>query len=122
MPAPYSNDLRCKVIEACECGVDSVEEIAEYFGVSKRFVYRLKKRFQATQSIVPKEHGGGRLPAFSEEKCNELRYYLKHHTDATLEELKQASGVNCSLEMVSKTLKRMGITRKKNVACVGTRS
>ena len=53
--------------------------------------------------------------AFTDEHCHALKSYLQDHPDATLEELRTACGVVCSLETVSQTLKRLGITRKKTL-------
>ena len=114
MPRPYSNDLRCKVLEAYQSGEGSVEEISSIFSVSTSFVNRLLKRYRETQSVDPKPHGGGNPPAFTDEHCHALKSYLQDHPDATLEELRTACSVVCSLETVSQTLKRLGITRKKN--------
>lgn len=38
MAAPYSEDLRRKVVQACERGTQSQREVAELFNVSLSFV------------------------------------------------------------------------------------
>ena len=120
MPRPYSNDLRCKVLEAYQSGEGSVQEISSIFSVSTSFVNRLLKRYRETKSVAPKPHGGGHPPAFTEEHCDTLKAHLQDHPDATLEELRTVCGMVCSLETVSQTLKRLGITRKKNAKGIGT--
>lgn len=122
MPAPYSNDLRCKVLKAYQNGEGSVEEVASNFGVSTSFVDRLLKRYRETGSVAPKPHVKRHPPAFTEEDCRILQSHLQDHPDATLNELRTVCGVDCSLETVSQTLKRLGITRKKNVESIRTGS
>jgi transposase len=38
MPVPYSEDLRRKIVQACERGTQSQRAIAEFFSVSQSFV------------------------------------------------------------------------------------
>jgi transposase len=120
MPAPYSNDMRCKVLEAYQNGEGSVEEVASNFGVSTSFVDRLLKRYRETGLIDPKPPGQGNPPSFTEEDCTKLKSYLQDNPDATLKEMRDYCGVDCSLETVSQTLKRLGITRKKNAKSIRT--
>ncbi len=112
--AAYSNDLRERVVAACDEGTKTRSEIAALFKVSTSWIRRLLQRRRETGSIAPKPHGGGQPPAFDDQTIERLREALAARPDATLRELAQASGVGCSVAAVDRTLRRLGITRKKS--------
>jgi len=68
----YSIDLRDRVVAACDSGEWTPTEVAEEFGVSRAWVYRLLQRRQNEGQYEPKGHGGGRQPAFSGGALNRL--------------------------------------------------
>ena len=106
-------DLRDRVVAACDSGQWTPEEVAEQFGVSRAWVYRLLQRQRDEGSYQPKGHGGGRQPAFSGHALNRLNQLVRQQSDATLKELRQRSGVQCSLTAVFNALKRLDYRRKK---------
>ena len=53
MPAPYSIDLRQRVINAYEAKEGSQRQIAERFQVSHSFVKKLIYRYRQTGTIEP---------------------------------------------------------------------
>jgi transposase len=112
--AAYSMDLRERVVAACDEGIDTRAETAERFSVSESWIRRLLQRRRETGTIAPKPHGGGRSPAFAGEAAQRLREAVAADPDATLKELAAASGVACGTSAVDRTLKRLGITRKKS--------
>ena len=57
--APYSVDLRQKILQEYESGERSQREIAEIFHVSISFMESLLRQFRATGQIAPKPHAGG---------------------------------------------------------------
>jgi transposase len=67
MAAPYSVDLRQKILLALESEGKSQREIAELFHVSRSFVESLLRRLRATGRIEPKPHAGG-LPSRLDDK------------------------------------------------------
>jgi transposase len=83
--------------------------------VSLSFVVRLLRRRRETDSLRPKPHGGGRLPALDPNQLEQLRELVIQQPDATLEELRQRVAVDCSLAAICRALKKLGITRKKKV-------
>ena len=110
----YSMDFREGVVRAYDQNVGSQKKIASLFGVSISWVKKILRRRRETGSIAPKPHGGGHPPAFDSSKQKELKALLKREPDATLEELRAKTGVECSLVAVWLTLKRMGCRRKKS--------
>lgn len=59
MPAPYSTDLRQRVINAYKANEGSQRQLADRFKVSLSFVQRLIRLYQNTGQVTPKHHGGG---------------------------------------------------------------
>ena len=110
----YSNDLRERVVAACDARVGTRERIAARFSVSVAWIRRLLQRRRETGSIAPKPRGGGRAPAFDAEAGRRLREAVRADSDATLQELARAAGVSCCASAVYRALQRLGITRKKS--------
>ena len=106
-------DLRDRVVVACDSGVWTRVEVAEQFGVSRAWVHRLLQRRRDEGSYAPRGHGGGHPPAFSPRALRRLEAAVARQPDATLEELRDRSGVSCSVVTVHNTLKRLGYRRKK---------
>lgn len=109
----YSEDLRKRVVKACDEGRQSRQEIAERFSVSTRWMRKLLQQRNETGSIAPKPHGGGHPPAFDSSMSQRLKKEVNKDPDATLEELCERCGASCSVQAVSTTLIKLGITRKK---------
>jgi transposase len=110
----YSNDLRQRVVAACDARDGTRDQIAARFSVSVAWVRRLLQRRRETGSIAPRPRGGGRAPAFDAEAGRRLRAAVRADADATLEELARAAGVTCCASAVHRALTRLGITRKKS--------
>jgi transposase len=110
----YSMDLRERVIAACDRGEETREQVAKRFCVSTGWVYRLLARRRDTGSVAPKPHGGGRPSAFRGETAERLRKAVEDCPDATLEELRQATGAACGTSAVFRALNRLGLPRKKS--------
>jgi transposase len=111
----YSQDLRKRIIATVERGEGSLRQIAKRFLVSLSFVTRLLHHYRTTGSLKPKPHGGGRQPALGPAQLKRLRALIRAQPDATLEELRQRLGVDCSTMAISRALRKLKITRKKKV-------
>src|ERR1700733_1650329 len=108
---PFSNDLRLRIHEACQAG-DSTAEVAEQFRVSPAFVRRLKQRFRQTGSLAPKPGGHGptrKLVAHEEA----LRQSVRERPDATPAEHRERLQLPAARVTVWRTLRHLGLTRKK---------
>ena len=110
----YSNDLRERVVAACDARDGTREQIAARFSVSVAWLRRMLQRRRETGSIAPRPRGGGRAPAFDAEAGRRLREAVRADDDATLQELARAAGVACCASAVHRALTRLGITRKKS--------
>jgi transposase len=90
-------------------------EIAERFRMPKGTVQNILRRYRQAGTVEPKPHAGGRRSAFSPESLQRLVQDVERHPDATLEELRERSGVRVSLVAFHKRLKQLGFTRKKSL-------
>ena len=106
-------DLRDRVVSSCDEGVFSRDEIAEEFGVSTAWIRRLLQRRRERGSYGPLNGRRGPKPKFSGAATQRLECLIAEQPDATLEELRDRSGVRCSVVTVFNTLNRLGYRRKK---------
>lgn len=116
----YSLDLRERVVAAVEAGEMSRQRVAKVFGVSYYWIKKLFRQKRERGSIAPLAHGGGQKPLLDDARLEKLRSEVVCHPDATLEELCKrvpgADGAPVSAPTMSRTLKKLGFTRKKEGA------
>jgi transposase len=110
----YSMDLRERVVEACDAGEGSREQIAKRFNVSTSWIRRLLQRRRETGEIAPRDYRSGRKAVFCGQSLQDLRAVVEEQPDATLQELLDRSGKACSVVTVWRTLERLGCRRKKS--------
>jgi transposase len=110
---PYSKDLRERVAAAVDRGEGSQREIARRICVSLTFVFRLLRRRRDADTLEPKPHGGCPPPALGPDEMQRLAELIGKQPDATLEQLRQRGGFQCSLTTIWRALHRLGLTRKK---------
>ena len=108
-----SIDLRERIVAVVEAGEHSLAELAEFFAINISTIVRLLQRFRRTGSIQPKPHGGGARPKLDAQAIARLLELLKQQPDATLAELGDRLGIDCSVTTIWRALKRQRITRKK---------
>ncbi len=109
-----SIDLRARVVAARMEDGQSMGQIAERFRMPKSTVQSILRRYKQTGTVAPKEHGGGRPSAFTPAQLRRLEKDVEQHPDATLEGLRERSGVQVTLVAFHKRIKQMGFTRKKS--------
>ena len=118
MPAPYSLDLRHKVVAAYEGKEGSLMEIASRFKVSYRFVQTLVSRYRSAGHLNPKPHQSGNPSLLKGEHKEFILAEYQKSPDLRQEELKERLkirfGISPSTSAISRGLKRLGISRKKN--------
>lgn len=106
-------DLRDRVVGACDAGVGTRAEIAEEFDVSPSWIRRLLQRRRETGQYGPLTTKRGRKPAYVGAACERLEKLVEQQPDATLAELRDRTGITCSLAAICKTLQRLDYRRKK---------
>src|SRR4051794_8776809 len=110
---PYSLDLRERILAAVDHHEGSIRWIARIFRVSTSFIVRLLQRRRATGTLAPEPHRGGPPPALGPGDLERLAALVREQPDATLEQLKQRGGFQCSLKTLWYALDHLGLTRKK---------
>src|SRR5262245_436246 len=110
----YPVELRSRVGAAVDRGVGSLPTVAALFGVSTNCVANYLLLRAQSGSLQPRPNPGGRPPAIPQARYEELRQLLAAHPDLTLEEIRDRLHLDCSLAAVCRTLKKLGLTRKKN--------
>jgi transposase len=120
MPKAYSDDLRCKLLEAYEVGAGSLQKLAVQFRVSWGFAKKIRKQQLATgqkERPVQRRHGPvSRIHAGVQEK---LRAWLREQPDLTEAELQErlaSQSVSVVKSRVGQVLRQMGLRRKKIAA------
>ncbi len=117
MAAPYSLDLRRKVVQACKSQGQSQRAVAGFFGVSLSFVEALLRRVRRSGELAPPRRRPGPHAKIDEDCCQRLERWLQEQPDLTLEELAarlQADGRPAvSTPTLCRALKRLGLRRKK---------
>jgi transposase len=117
MPKPWSDDLRCRILDAYERKEGSQRELSLRFGVSFEYVRKIRKQWRRSgqkQRVGQARHG--RLSRMTEAVQERLRGWLREQPDRTLVELQeqlQASGVTVSRSRISQVLQQMGLGQKK---------
>ena len=109
----YSKDLRERVIRSSERG-EAPLSIAKRLEVGFGWVYSLLRRYRTTGNYEALPLNAGKKPKLSETDLELLRQTVHEHPDATLEELKELTGFSVSIATISRALKRLRITFKKN--------
>jgi transposase len=119
MPRAFSDDLRCRILNAYERGEWSLHELAERFGVSWDYVKKIRKhqlRFGQKERVPQGRHGP--VSRVTAEVEHQLRAQLREQPDLTLEELRQRlqqrAQVKLSKSSLWLCLERLQLRRKKN--------
>jgi transposase len=110
--APYSMDLRERVVRAWDTSGDA-EEIATTFGVSRAWVHRLVQRRRETGSIAPRPQTKFRSRVLAGQETR-LAALIAANPDATLAELREALATTAALSTLWLEINRLGLTVKKN--------
>jgi len=97
---PYPTELRTRIVATADQGVGSLPTVAALFGVSTNCVANYLLLRTATGSLQPRPNPGGRAPAIGPERYDEVRQLLAAQPDLTLQEVRDALGLGCSLAAV----------------------
>ena len=112
----YSENLRKKIVEALDRGATKIQA-ARTFGISRSSVKRYAKLADEGRPLAPKKRPGLK-PKMDEAAKRLLEEDLQERPAATLSErreyLGRVAGVRVSESTVSRVLRRLGWSRKKD--------
>jgi transposase len=86
------------------------KRVAELFGVSPAWVRRVMQRLREHGETTPRPRGGVTVMKIDMQRLREL---VETQPDATVRELHQRLGIDCSQSAVDMALRRMGLSFKK---------
>ena len=108
-----SLDLRERILASYDHAEGTRPEIAHRFRVSLGMVKKLLQQRRRTGDIAPRHHFAGRKPMIVATHRSQMRSLLARKNDLTLKELREATGLKCSLQAINVVLGKMGLTYKK---------
>ncbi len=108
-----SIDLRKRILTAYDRGDGTRLQIAERYDVSLGMVKKLLQQRRHTGDIAPRHHRSGRNPTITEKHKRHLKRLVRDRSDMTLDELRSAIGLECSLTAIHKALIKIGLSYKK---------
>src|SRR5262245_65621029 len=108
-----SVDLRERILSSYDNHEGSRAEVAHRFRVSLGMVKKLLQQRRRTGDVAPRHRFSGRKPMIGTAHRNQMRALLAKKSDLTLKELRQATGLECSLQAINVVLGKMGLTYKK---------
>lgn len=109
MAEAYSQDLRDRIIAARDGGMRT-KRVAVLFKVSPSWVRRVMQRRREHGETSPRPRGGATIVKIDLEQ---LRRLVQQQPDATVKQLHQRLGIQCSVSAVDMALRRMGLSFKK---------
>jgi transposase len=114
--APYSLDLRKKIVSTYEAGNTSIRKVAKQFQVATRTVQQLLNQYRATGELSHKPLGSKAQSPLEEHRDTILEIVTKY-PDWTLwqycEEVADKTGVSVTTGSMCRFLQRHKITLKK---------
>jgi transposase len=108
-----SLDLRERILASYDHDEGTRPEVAHRFRVSLGMVKKLLQQRRRTGDIAPRHHLAGRKPMIVASHRSQMRSFLAKKNDLTLKELREVTGLKCSLQAINVVLGKMGLTYKK---------
>jgi transposase len=108
-----SLDLRERILASYDNDEGTRAEMAYRFRVSLGMVKKLLQQRRHTGDIAPRYRFCGRKPMIVGTHQKQMRTLLARKSDLTLKELREATGLTCSLQAINVVLGKMGLTYKK---------
>jgi transposase len=108
-----SLDLRERILVSYDQDEGTREEIAQRYRVSLGMVKKLLQQRRHTGDIRPLYYRCGRKPKIHQTHRQRFRELLERKPDLTLEQLRKATGLDCTLPAIHYVLGEMGLTYKK---------
>jgi transposase len=118
MAKTYSNDLRRKLLEAYDRGEGSLRELAERFGVSSPYAWKISAQRKRTGQMERAEQRHGPESRITVEVERQLRSWVRQQPDLTLAEMQErlweTARLPVSLARLWQVLRRLQLRLKKN--------
>lgn len=115
MAQAYSDDLRRKLLEAHAAGKGTLAELAERFGVSRGWAWKIAGARRRTGQVARRPYRPGPKPRVDEQVIDRL---LAREPELYLRELAERftaeTGVSVSLPHLWRLVRRMGLRLKKS--------
>jgi len=109
--APYSMDLRTRVLRDWDAGLKA-EAIAEKYAGSRAWVHRLQQRRRETGSMASRRQTRWRTPILAAQ-ADRLEALIREQPDRTLAELQAALRTPAALSTIWRMIKQLGFTVKE---------
>jgi transposase len=110
--APYSMDLRSRVLRDSDAGMPS-KEVAVKYAVSRAWVDRVKQRRRERGEIAPRTQTVFRPRVLAGHE-DRIIAVITAHPDATLLEIREALRLAVGLSTLWREIDRLGFRVKKN--------
>ena len=118
MGKAYSDDLRRKLLQAHDRGDGSLRELAQRFGVSAPYAWKISSQRRSSGQMERVEQRHGPRSRMGPEVQATLRGLLRQRPDLTLAELQgqleQSAHVTVSIQHLWRVLQKMGLRLKKS--------
>ena len=116
MRVVLSQDLRTRIVQTYDLGLNSRQEVAERYGVSLGMVKKLLSQRKQTGDIGHRYRYCGTKPYLDHRRQKHLAKAVADQPDITLEELKDALKLDCTIQAIHYVLEKMNLSYKKNAA------
>jgi transposase len=124
MSRPYEDDLRCKVLEAHDRGAGTLPELAQVFGVSLPWVWKISAARKRTGQSERVPHAPGRKRKVDEAAELEVLIWFEEQPDLTIDEVRARLADRLQIPVarsaVGRLLNRLKLHRKKRLPRSGT--
>jgi transposase len=114
----YPLELRQRIVNAVDRQLGTIQQIAQMFSVTERYVYKLLALRRQTFDLTPRPHGGGAMAKLDKLRLLKLAELVAAKPDATLGELCQKLNrrhrKKVSVSTVCRGLQKLDLTRKKS--------
>ena len=118
MAKAYSNDLRRKLLEAYDRGEGSLRELAERFGVSSPYAWKISAQRKRTGQVERVEQRHGPESKVTRAVEQQVRTWVRKHPDLTLVEIQErlweTARLLVSVARVWQVLRRLKLRLKKS--------
>jgi transposase len=110
--APYSMDLRTRVLRDSDAGIPS-KDVATKYAVSRAWVDRVKQRRRERGEIAPRKQTVFRRRVLAGQ-ADRIVGMITARPDATLVEIREALRIPVGLSTLWREIDRLGFRVKKN--------